>query len=210
MVMTHNLLSILIVIAAGYLLGSISTGVVLSRLFAKTDIRSQGSGNAGTTNMLRVLGRRMALFTFIGDMLKGIIAVFIGKWLIGGELGGLLGVVGAVLGHYYPLYFGFKGGKGIATSFGSLLFVFPVQALLAFAVFLILVAVTHYVSVGSIAAAITLPLLIVITRFQEPTLWIITVCIGASVIWRHRANIKRLMTHTENKLDFSTLKGKKK
>ena len=210
MVMTHNLLSILIVIAAGYLLGSISTGVVLSRLFAKTDIRSQGSGNAGTTNMLRVLGRRMALFTFIGDMLKGIIAVFIGKWLIGGELGGLLGVVGAVLGHYYPLYFGFKGGKGIATSFGSLLFVFPVQALLAFAEFLILVAVTHYVSVGSIAAAITLPLLIVITRFQEPTLWIITVCIGASVIWRHRANIKRLMNHTENKLDFSTLKGKKK
>ena len=210
MVMTHNLIFILIVIAAGYLLGSISTGVVLSRLFAKTDIRSQGSGNAGTTNMLRVLGRKMALLTFIGDMLKGIIAVFIGKWLIGGELGGLLGVVGAVLGHYYPLYFGFKGGKGIATSFGSLLFVFPVQALLAFAVFLILVAVTHYVSVGSIAAAITLPLLIVITRFQEPTLWIITVCIGASVVWRHRANIKRLMNHTENKLDFSTLKGKKK
>lgn len=210
MIMTHNLLSILIVIVAGYLLGSISTGVVLSRLFAKTDIRSQGSGNAGTTNMLRVLGRRMALFTFIGDMLKGIIAVFIGKWLVGGELGGLLGVVGAVLGHYYPLYFGFKGGKGIATSFGSLLFVFPVQALLAFAVFLILVAVTHYVSVGSIAAAITLPLLIVITHFQEPTLWIITVCIGASVIWRHRANIKRLMNHTENKLDFNTLKGKKK
>lgn len=210
MIMTHNLLSILIVIVAGYLLGSISTGVVLSKLFAKTDIRSQGSGNAGTTNMLRVLGRRMALFTFIGDMLKGIIAVFIGKWLIGGELGGLLGVVGAVLGHYYPLYFGFKGGKGIATSFGSLLFVFPVQALLAFAVFLILVAVTHYVSVGSIAAAITLPLLIVITHFQEPTLWIITVCIGVSVVWRHRANIKRLMNHTENKLDFSTLKGKKK
>lgn len=210
MIMTHNLLSILVVIVVGYLLGSISTGVVLSRLFAKTDIRSQGSGNAGTTNMLRVLGRRMALFTFIGDMLKGIIAVFIGKWLIGGELGGLLGVVGAVLGHYYPLYFGFKGGKGIATSFGSLLFVFPVQALLAFAVFLILVAVTHYVSVGSIAAAITLPLLIVITHFQEPMLWIITVCIGASVVWRHRANIKRLMNHTENKLDFSTLKGKKK
>ena len=210
MIMTRNLLSILIVIVAGYLLGSISTGVVLSRLFAKTDIRSQGSGNAGTTNMLRVLGRKMALLTFIGAMLKGIIDVFIGKWLIGGELGGLLGVVGAVLGHYYPLYFGFKGGKGIATSFGSLLFVFPVQALLAFAVFLILVAVTHYVSVGSIAAAITLPLLIVITRFQEPTLWIITVCIGASVVWRHRANIKRLMNHTENKLDFSTLKGKKK
>ena len=203
------MMKMLLVVVLGYFLGSISSGVLLSKAIKKSDIRAQGSGNAGTTNMLRVLGRKMALLTFIGDMLKGIIAVFIGKWLVGGEMGGLLGVVGAVLGHYYPLYFGFKGGKGIATSFGSLLFVFPVQALLAFAVFLILVAVTHYVSVGSIAAAITLPLLIVITHFQEPTLWIITVCIGASVVWRHRANIKRLMNHTENKLDFSTLQGKK-
>ena len=204
------MLNMLIVILIGYLLGSISTGVLLSKTFAKTDIRTQGSGNAGTTNMLRVLGRKAALFTFIGDMLKGIIAVFIGKELIGGELGGLLGVVGAVLGHYYPLYFGFKGGKGIATSFGSLLFVFPVQALLAFSVFLILVGVTHYVSVGSVAAAIVLPLLVVFTRFSDPTLWIITCCIGASVVWRHRANIQRLMNHTESKLDFSKLKGRPK
>ena len=205
------MLSIIIVIAAGYLLGSISTGVVLSRMFAKTDIRTQGSGNAGTTNMLRILGRKMALLTFIGDMLKGIIAVFIGKWLIGGDLGGVLGVVGAVLGHYYPLYFGFKGGKGIATSFGSLLFVFPIHALLAFTVFLILVAVTHYVSVGSVAAAFTLPLLVFLTHGStDMTVCIITACIGASVIWRHRANIKRLLNHTESKLDVSKLKGKKK
>lgn len=204
------MLNVLLVIVIGYLLGSISTGVVLSKVFAKTDIRTQGSGNAGTTNMLRIMGRKMALFTFIGDMLKGIIAVFIGKWMIGGELGGLLGVVGAVLGHYYPLYFGFKGGKGIATSFGSLLFVFPVHALLAFSVFLILVYATHYVSVGSVAAAIVLPLLVLITRFSDPTLWIITACIGASVVWRHRANIQRLMNHTESKLDFSKLKGKSK
>ena len=203
------MLNTILVIGIGYLLGSISTGVVISKMFAKTDIRKQGSGNAGTTNMLRILGRKAALFTFIGDMLKGIIAVFIGKWLVGGELGGLLGVVGAVLGHYYPLYFGFKGGKGIATSFGSLLFVFPIQALLAFTVFLILVGVTHYVSVGSVAAAVTLPLLVVFTHWHDPKLWIITACIGASVIWRHRANIKRLMNHSENKLDFSKLKGKK-
>ena len=204
------MLNIILVIVIGYLLGSISTGVVISKALSKTDIRMHGSGNAGTTNMLRVLGRKAALLTFIGDMLKGIIAVFIGKWLVGGELGGLLGVVGAVLGHYYPLYFGFKGGKGIATSFGSLLFVFPVQALLAFTVFLILVGITHYVSVGSVAAAIALPLLVVFTRFAQPQLWIITACIGASVIWRHRANIQRLMNHTESKLDFSKLKGSKK
>ena len=204
------MLNIILVIVIGYLLGSISTGVVISKALSNTDIRTHGSGNAGTTNMLRVLGRKAALLTFIGDMLKGIIAVFIGKWLVGGELGGLLGVVGAVLGHYYPLYFGFKGGKGIATSFGSLLFVFPVQALLAFTVFLILVGITHYVSVGSVAAAIVLPLLVVFTRFAQPQLWIITACIGASVVWRHRANIQRLMNHTESKLDFSKLKGSKK
>ena len=204
------MLNTILVIGIGYLLGSISTGVVISKMFAKTDIRKQGSGNAGTTNMLRILGRRMALYTFIGDMLKGIIAVFIGKALVGGDLGGVLGVVGAVLGHYYPLYFGFKGGKGIATSFGSLLFVFPVEALLAFAVFLILVAVTHYVSVGSIAAAFTLPALLFITRGDNLTVCIITACIGVSVVWRHRANIGRLMNHTESKLDFSKLKGKKK
>ena len=183
--------------------------MLLSSAFAHTDIRSQGSGNAGTTNMLRVLGRKMALFTFIGDMLKGIIAVFIGKALVGGDLGGVLGVLGAVLGHFYPLYFGFKGGKGIATSFGALLFVFPVQALLAFAVFLILVAVTHYVSVGSVAAAVTLPLLVVLTTPYNLPVYIITACIGAGVIWRHRANISRLLHHTENKLDFNTLKKKK-
>ena len=203
-------LKIILTLVIGYLLGSISTGVVLSKLFHNTDIRSQGSGNAGTTNMLRILGRRMALFTFLGDMLKGIIAVFIGKALVGGDLGGVLGVAGAVLGHYYPLYFGFKGGKGIATSFGSMLFVFPVQALLAFTVFLILVAVTHYVSVGSVAAAFTLPMLVILTHPENVPVWVITACIGISVIWRHRANIKRLLNHTESKLDFSTLKKKKK
>ena len=203
-------MNMILTILFGYLLGSISTGVVLSKLFAKTDIRTQGSGNAGTTNMLRILGRKMALLTFVGDMLKGIIAVFIGKALVGGTLGGMLGVTGAVLGHYYPLYFGFKGGKGIATSFGSLLFVFPIQALLAFAVFLVLVGVTHYVSVGSVAAAVTLPLLVVLTTPDNLPVCILVCCIGASVIWRHRANIVRLIQHKENKLDFNTLKKKKK
>lgn len=202
-------LNIILTVIIGYLLGSISTGVVISKTFAKTDIRSQGSGNAGSTNVLRVLGRKLALFTFIGDMLKGVIAVFIGKALVGGDLGGVLGVVGAVLGHYYPLYFGFKGGKGIATSFGSLLFVFPVHALLAFTVFLVLVALTHYVSVGSIAAAFTLPALLFLTHSENLPVCLITACIGLSVIWRHRANIKRLLNHTESKLDFNKLKKKK-
>lgn len=204
------MLTMILTLVIGYLLGSISTGVLLSKAFAQTDIRTSGSGNAGTTNMLRVLGRRLALLTFLGDMLKGVIAVLLGKLLVGGHLGGVLGVVGAVLGHNYPIFFGFKGGKGIATGFGSLLFVFPLQALAAFAVFLILVYLTHYVSVGSIAAAFTLPLFVLLTVPGEPLEGLCVIFVGALVIWRHRANIVRLMQRKENQLDFSTLTKKKK
>ena len=202
--------NIIIVLVVGYLLGSISSGVLVSKAFSNTDIRSQGSGNAGTTNMLRVLGRKLALITFIGDMLKGVIAVLIGKALVGGDLGGVLGVAGAVLGHYFPLYFGFKGGKGIATGFGSLLFVFPVEALSALAVFVAIVAATRYVSLGSIIAAAVLPMLVFITHGENLPVCILTALIGLSAIWRHSANIQRLLSHPESKLDFNQRKGKKK
>lgn len=204
------MIKILLTLIIGYLFGSLSTGVILSKMVNKTDIRSHGSGNAGTTNMLRVLGRKMALFTFIGDMLKGVIAVFIGKLLVGGALGGVLGVIGALLGHTFPLFFSFKGGKGIATGFGSLLFVFPIQAILAFTLFLILTAVTHYVSAGSIAAALALPTFVMLAYPDQPLLWGLTYAAGIFVVWNHRSNIKRLLSHTENKLDFSTLKKKSK
>ena len=204
--MLHMLLTLVI----GYLLGSISSGVLLSKLVMKDDIRAHGSGNAGTTNMLRVHGRGMALMTFAGDMLKGIIAVIIGALLVGGTTGKLVGVFGAVLGHNFPLYFGFKGGKGIATGFGSLLFVYPVQALAAITLFAILTVLTHYVSVGSIAAALALPTFVLMTRFDQPLLWGITFACGLFVVWNHRGNIKRLLSHTERKLDFNSLKKKKK
>ena len=203
------MLNMLLVVVIGYFLGSISSGVVLSTVIKKSDIRSQGSGNAGTTNMLRIHGKGMALITFLCDILKGVIAVYIGKAIVGGELGGVLGVLGAVLGHNYPIFFGFKGGKGIATSFGSLLFVYPIQALAAFTVFLILVYFTHYVSVGSIVAAFTLPALVLLTTPFHPIIWAIMVFLGSMVIYRHKTNIVRLMQHKENKLDFSVFKKKK-
>jgi len=203
------MLNMLLVVVIGYFLGSISSGVVLSKVIKKSDIRSQGSGNAGTTNMLRIHGKGMALITFLCDILKGVIAVYIGKAIVGGELGGVLGVLGAVLGHNYPIFFGFKGGKGIATSFGSLLFVYPIQALAAFTVFLILVYFTHYVSVGSIVAAFTLPALVLLTTPFHPVIWTIMVFLGSMVIYRHKTNIVRLMQHKENKLDFSVFKKKK-
>ena len=204
------MLRMLLSLVIGYLLGSISTGVLLSRLLRNSDIRSQGSGNSGTTNMLRVHGRGMALSTFIGDLLKGIIAVLIGKALVGGTLGGLLGVAGAVLGHSYPIFFGFKGGKGIATGFGALLFVFPWQTLTAFCVFLLVVLLTHYVSAGSIAAAVTVPLLVILTTPFDPLVWALAVLVGGFVVYRHRSNIMRLIQHKESRLDFSALTGKKK
>lgn len=204
--MLHMLLTLVI----GYLLGSISSGVLLSKLVMKDDIRAHGSGNAGTTNMLRVHGRGMALMTFAGDMLKGIIAVIIGALLVGGTTGMLVGVFGAVLGHNFPLYFGFKGGKGIATSFGCLLLVFPLQTLSAFAVFLLVFFATHYVSAGSVCAAVALPLFVILTTPFSVVNWVCIVALGALAIWRHKPNIIRLMNHNENKIDFAVFKGKKK
>ncbi len=136
----NDVMKLLLTLIIGYLLGSISTGVILSRVFGHKDIRNQGSGNSGTTNMLRVMGKKFALLTFAGDLLKGIIAVLIGKALLGTQAGEIIGAFGAILGHNFPLYFGFKGGKGIATSFGCLLIVFPLQTLCAFGVFLLLLS----------------------------------------------------------------------
>ena len=203
--MVKQLLTLLI----GYLLGSISTGVLLSRFVAHTDIRKQGSGNAGTTNMLRVMGKKFALLTLAGDMLKGIVAVLIGSALVGGQTGQILGAFGAILGHNFPVFFGFKGGKGIATSFGCLLVVFPLQTLAAFGVFLALFLITHYVSVGSIGAAVTLPIFVIATTPYDPVIWVSVAVIGALAIWRHWPNIVRLKNHTENKIDFAVFSKKK-
>ena len=200
---------IAITLIIAYLLGSISTGVLLSRLLKRRDIRNEGSGNAGTTNMLRVHGRWMGLLTLLGDMLKGIIAVLIGMVLVGGARGGILGTLGAVLGHNFPCFFGFKGGKGIATSFGCLLIVFPVQTLVALAVFIVVFVATHYVSAGSICAAVALPLAILLTVPFDAVIWPATVFLGALAIARHAPNIRRLLSGNENKIDFSVFKGKK-
>ena len=202
----NDVMKLLLTLVIGYLLGSISTGVILSRAFGHKDIRSQGSGNSGTTNMLRVMGKKFALLTFAGDLLKGIIAVLIGKALLGTQAGEIVGAFGAILGHNFPRYFGFKGGKGIATSFGCLLIVFPLQTLCAFGVFLLLVATTRYVSAGSLGAAVTLPFFIMFTTPCDPVIWCSVIAICLLAIWRHYPNIKRLMNHTESKLSF----GKKK
>lgn len=203
------MLKLLLVLVVGYLLGNFSTGVVLSRCAKGMDIRDYGSKSAGSTNMLRVLGRSSAALTLIGDMLKGIIAALIGGWLLGGKFGALLGGIAAIVGHDFPALLHFKGGKGIATSFGLLLYLYPIQSLIVLAFFILIVALTHYVSVGSIASACLYPFIITATTPFDlrVTLCLVVICVLA--VFCHRANIQRLLAGKENKLDFSTLKEKK-
>ncbi|MDO5377275.1 MAG: glycerol-3-phosphate 1-O-acyltransferase PlsY [Clostridia bacterium] len=204
------MLRLALTLVIGYLLGSISPGVLLSRALGHEDIRTKGSGNSGTTNMLRVMGKKMAALTFMGDMLKGIVAVLIGAALVGNKGGELVGAVGAVLGHNFPVFFGFKGGKGIATSFGCLLFIYPLQALAAFAVFLALVLITRYVSLGSIGAAVTMPIFVMLTTPKDPVVWGCALFLGLLAIWRHRANVARLLAGTESKINFKSSQKKER
>ena len=200
------ILAILLSAVLSYLLGSFNSSILVVRLLKHKDIRDYGSHNAGLTNTLRCFGKGCAALTLVGDLAKGIIAVLIGKALLGTQAGEIVGAFGAILGHNFPLYFGFKGGKGIATSFGCLLIVFPLQTLCAFGVFLLLVATTRYVSAGSLGAAVTLPFFIMFTTPCDPVIWCSVIAICLLAIWRHYPNIKRLMNHTESKLNL----GKKK
>ena len=204
------MLKLLLVLVVGYLLGNFSTGVVLSRCAKGMDIRDYGSKSAGSTNMLRVLGRSSAALTLIGDMLKGILAALLGGWLLGGKFGALLGGIAAIVGHDFPVLLHFKGGKGIATSFGLLLYLYPIQSLIVLAFFILVVALTHYVSVGSIASACLYPFIISATTPFDLRVTLCLVVIGLLAVFCHRANIQRLLAGKENKLDFATLKGKKR
>ena len=207
-------LKVLLTVILCYLIGNFSTGVALSRLHGGNDIRKEGSGNAGATNMLRVKGRSMAIMTLAGDMLKGMLGVCVGWWLLGAdfgrELSGLIGAFASILGHDFPVLLGFKGGKGISTSFGALLLLFPIQSVLLLLSFIVIVAISHYVSVGSVASAVLYPIYIIISTSLRPAAIVIVICIGLLAIFCHRSNIKRLIDGKENRLDFSMLKGKKK
>ena len=194
-----------IIAVCAYLYGSLSFAIIVSKVTLGKDIRNYGSGNAGLTNAYRTMGAKKTLFVLLGDIAKGAAAVSVG-WALGGPVGKLTAGIFVILGHMFPLYFGFKGGKGIATSFGCLLIVFPLQTLCAFGVFLLLVATTRYVSAGSLGAAVTLPFFIMFTTPCDPVIWSSVIAICLLAIWRHYPNIKRLMNHTESKLNL----GKKK
>lgn len=203
----------IIALALGYLLGIFQTGYFYGKSQG-VDIRTQGSGNAGSTNSLRVLGLKAGLITFAGDLFKAIFAVIITYFLFRAYYPEAIRVLelyagfGAVLGHNFPFYLKFQGGKGIACTSGVILAVCPLAAPICLVLFIIVVAVTKYVSLGSILVVITYLIQAVIfgqlgylkmDAGYLPEFYIVSACFTAMALWRHRANIVRLLNGTENK-----------
>ena len=192
----------------GYLLGCISTGLIVSKAYARIDIRKYGSGNAGMTNVMRTLGWFPGFLAFAGDMAKGVLATFIGKW-IGGEVGMCVGGLFAVVGHNWPVFFHFAGGKGISTSFGFILVTDWRIALILIAVQLGILLTTGFMSAASIASSIMFFVLALV--FDHPVVYVITALIATCMsLFSHRSNIKRLIQGKENRLNFKKISERSK
>ena len=195
-------------LVSSYLLGSIPFGYLTGRL-GGIDIRQAGSGNVGATNVVRVLGKRYGYPVFALDFLKGFGAVKISMLIAPGrppewnspEIFGILAALSSVLGHLYPPWLKFKGGKGVATSAGALLALTPVATLIGVAIWIIVFWLTRYVSLASITATVVLPVVILVVSSQDQNkgrpLVYSSACVAAVVIWRHRSNLSRLMRGTE-------------
>lgn len=183
-----------------YLLGCVPMGILLTR-HRGVDIRNLGSGNTGATNVYRNLGVTLGIFVLAGDALKGILAVLAGRMLMPGFAPGeLLCGLAAIVGHNWSIYMGFRGGKGMATSLGVLVMTVPVAVLALLPVWLVVVSLSGYVSLGSVSVAGLLPVVVWMTY---PTrLWhlIFAILAGALAIWRHHSNIQRLLSGTEHRL----------
>ncbi|MGN0108161.1 MAG: glycerol-3-phosphate 1-O-acyltransferase PlsY [Hominilimicola sp.] len=203
---------IIAVAVVSYLIGSVNFSILISKAISGKDIRESGSGNAGATNMLRTHGKKMGVLTLLLDVIKGIIAIIIAMIVdknFGANTGILSYIAGVcvILGHNFPMYFGFKGGKGVATSLGVVLMLDWKVGLIVAVCAIAVMAVTRYVSLGSIlggAAYIVVEIVKAIVKGNHNIVQLVcVVIIGGLLIARHHANIKRLLSGTENKLSFS-------
>ncbi len=193
-------ITMVIVAMTGYLLGSLNSSLIVGKFYG-VDVRQHGSGNAGTTNTLRTLGKKAALFVLLGDIVKGILAYTAGYYIFGGHFGGMLGGTAAILGHVWPVFFGFKGGKGVLTSLAVLLLIDWPIALSLLGVFILILLISRYVSLGSIIAAFLFPIVaVVIGRSMETVIF--STIIAVLIIVKHHANIKRLLEGTESKFSL--------
>jgi len=214
------------IIILSYLIGSIPTSIILSKAAKGIDIREHGSGNAGGTNVMRVLGWKHGVLVILLDALKGVLAVIVVARLHYGSmpfenatpfddftLVQIIAGISAVIGHVWTVFAGFKGGKGIATALGMLLMIVTVDMLIAIGVFILVVTFSRYVSLGSLAAAVAVPLTLIIRENvfnvdipNYHTLLPFLVLVSLLVIFTHRKNVTRLLNGSENKINFSKKK----
>lgn len=204
----------IISLAMGYVFGLFQTGYIYGRTKG-IDIRKEGSGNAGTTNSLRVLGKKAGIITFLGDLFKAILAVLLAKLIFQNTYPDFVKVLelyagfGTVLGHNFPFYLQFKGGKGIACTSGVILAVLPISAPVCLVLFVGAVAITRYVSLGSILVVCSYLIQVIIfgqlgyihlSGVPLVEFYVISACFTVMAVWKHKENIKRLLNGTENKL----------
>lgn len=195
---------IFLVILISYLLGNFQTSYLLGKIFMKSDIREFGSGNAGTTNALRVYGKKFAIATLLLDAVKGSIAVVIGVYLLG-DIGGYIGGLSVVCGHNWPVFLKFKGGKGIATTIGVALTISPLLTAICIILGIAIIAKTKYVSLGTMTAIVIWPFisyLFMILNLVELNyrLLLFSMLLAIIAIYKHKTNIKRLLKGEESKL----------
>jgi glycerol-3-phosphate acyltransferase PlsY len=190
----------------GYLLGSIPTGLIVSRIFANADPREKGSKNIGATNIFRTMGKPLGLLTLVGDVLKGVIPTVVAmhwdlanQWGFSRDVWIALASLSPFLGHVFSIFLGFKGGKGVATALGVYLPISTISVLVECLIFLGIVWKWRFISLGSIICAMTIPILIAFFRSDSQAYFIVSVIIAALILYRHQSNIARLLQGTENK-----------
>ncbi|MFI3227034.1 MAG: glycerol-3-phosphate 1-O-acyltransferase PlsY [Clostridia bacterium] len=190
----------ILIMVIAYLIGSFNFAIVISKTVLKKDIRNYGSKNAGSTNALRVMGGKLAAIVFAGDILKAFLAVLIG-FNLGSDEGKLLAGIFVIIGHIYPLYFNFKGGKGVATAAGMLLAFDLRMFAILFVIFFAVLFISKFVSLSSMSAGAFLPFGMYI--FYHDAIFVLTgILIFLGIIYMHRTNIVRLIHHEENKFSF--------
>ncbi|MYL63359.1 glycerol-3-phosphate 1-O-acyltransferase PlsY [Bacillus hwajinpoensis] len=193
------MIAILICIAA-YLLGSISFSYLIAKFVKKIDIRDHGSGNAGATNTLRVLGTGPAITVLALDVIKGILAVWLGYWFSSEPIVPFLAGICAILGHNWPIFFGFRGGKGVATTIGVFATIAFLPALYAGIIAIFAIVITRFVSLGSLIFVVLTPAFIFLLGGNPASYILLGTILAILSVWRHRTNVKRLFTGTESKL----------
>ena len=188
---------------AGYFLGCLNFGIIISKRFYHQDVRAFGSGNAGATNMMRTYGKKASILTFVGDGLKAVAAVFAG-FLLGGYSGGFVAALFCVIGHAFPCFYGFKGGKGVAATAFAVLVLSPKTFLVLIILFIAIVAFTRYISLGSIMCMVIYPFLLfrLSGNTLDPVSLVSAILTAALIVFLHRENIDRLWHGKENKFSF--------